>query len=198
MTFELKEDVPKNQKVKFKPNSQKSTDKTWVIKTVVITFTLSVVFNLMSSGIMELVSVWVAVLILAAIILTGILFDIVGVAVTTAQEAPFHSMASRRIGSAKCAIRLIKERDKVSNFCNDVVGDICGIISGSASAGVVAYIIKSAPNVNGFLLGIFVTALVAALTVGGKAIGKTVAIRYSNFIVFVTARVLSFVNLWKK
>ena len=119
-------------------------------------------------------------------------------AVTTADEAPFHSMAAHRIKGSARAIKLIKAKDKVSNFCNDVVGDICGIISGSASATVVAYIIKTAPTLNGFLTSLVVTASVAALTVGGKAIGKGFAIRYSNSIVYTVARLLSFFSIRNK
>lgn len=154
--------------------------------------------HILSSGIMNLVSIWIAILILLFFILTGIVFDIVGMAVTTASEAPFHSMAARRIKHADRAIRLIKAKDKVSNFCNDVVGDICGIISGSASAAVVAYILKISPSLNGFLLSLIVTASVAALTVGGKAMGKTIAIRHSNTIVYIASRILSVLTFRKK
>ena len=187
--FKLKEDIPRKQKVKFKPSSSKKTDKAWVIKTIIITFTLSAVFNMLSSGIMNLVSIWIAVGILLFIIFTGIVFDIIGMAVTTASEAPFHSMSTKRVKYADCAIELIKAKDKVSNFCNDVVGDICGIISGSASAAVVAYIL---------LLSLVITAFVAALTVGGKAMGKTFAIRRSNSIVYFASKVLTVFSFRKK
>lgn len=198
LIYQLKEDVPRKQKVKLRPKSSNGPDKLWILKTIVITFTLSAVFNMLSSGVMELVDIWVAVLILGAIIFTGIVFDVIGVAVTTATEAPFHSMASRRVVHADRAIGLIKAKEKVSNFCNDVVGDICGIISGSASAAVVAYVIKLVPNINGFLLSLLITSLVAAMTVGGKAIGKSIAIRYSNSIVYMSAKAISLIIFWKR
>lgn len=159
---------------------------------------MSAFFTVLSSGVMEMVNIWIALFILLLIILTGILFDIVGMAVTTATESPFHSMAARRVKHSARAIKLIKSKDKVSNFCNDVIGDICGIISGSASATVVAYIIKTAPALNSFLLSLLITASVAALTVGGKALGKGIAIRYSNLIVYIVARIISFLTFWKK
>ncbi len=187
----MKDDIPRKQKIFFKPTTSKKTDKAWIIKTVIITFTMSGVFNILSSGIMSMVNIWVAILILLMIILCGIFFDIIGMAVTTAEEAPFHSMATRRVRHASRAISLIKEKDKVSNFCNDVVGDICGIVSGSASAAVVSYILLSFPGISSFLLSLIITATVAAITVGGKAVGKTVAIKYSNFIVYNTARAIS-------
>jgi CBS domain containing-hemolysin-like protein len=193
----LKEDVPRKQKIRFKPANTKKADITWAIKIIIITFVMSVVFNIFSTGIMNMVSIWVAVLILCLIILTGIVFDIVGVAVTTASEPPFHSMATKRVKYADSAIKLIKDKDKVSNFCNDVVGDICGIVSGSASAAVVAYIIKASPSLNSFLLSLVITAFVAALTVGGKAVGKTFAIRFSNHIVYTTAKAMAILTFWK-
>lgn len=159
---------------------------------------MSGVFNILSNGVMNMVNIWIAVLILLLIILCGIIFDIIGMAVTTADEAPFHSMAAKRVKHAHLAICLVRAKDKVSNFCNDVVGDICGIVSGSASAAVVAYIIKIAPGFSSFLLSLLVTASVAALTVGGKAFGKTIAMRYSNSIVYFSARAISVLKFWSK
>lgn len=159
---------------------------------------MSGVFNLLSSGIMNMVNIWIAVIILLLIILCGILFDIMGMAVTTADEAPFHAMASKRIRYADRAISLIRAKDKVSNFCNDVVGDICGIVSGSASAAVVAYIIKIAPSFNSFFMSLIITASVASLTVGGKAFGKTIALKYSNSIVYFASRAISVLKFWDK
>lgn len=187
----MKDDIHRKQKIKFKSSNVKM-DKSWIVKTLVITFTMSGVFNALSSGVMNLVSIWIACLILLLIVLMGILFDIIGVAVTTADEPPFHSMAAKKIPAAMQAIKLIKGKDKVSNFCNDVVGDICGIISGSAAAAVVAYITATASGINSFLMSLIITALVAALTVGGKAIGKTIAIKYSNYIVYSVARIMLF------
>lgn len=187
----MKNDEPRKCRVKFKTTNEKKVDVGWVVKTVVITFTMSGLFNMLSGEAMESVHIAAAILILLAIIAVGIIFDIIGVAVTTADEAPFHSMAASRVKYADCAIRLIKAKDKVSNFCNDVVGDICGIISGSAAAAVVTYIVKLCPSVKDMWMSLVVTALVASLTVGGKAMGKSVAMKYSNLIVYTTARLIS-------
>ncbi len=194
----MKGDEHRKQKIKFKPANSKKADKLWILKTIIITFTMSGIFSFLSSGVMNLVSIWVAVLILLFIIFLGIIFDIIGMAVATADEAPFHSMAAKRIKHANRAISLIKSKDKVSNFCNDVVGDICGIVSGSASAAVVAYLIKISPVFSNFLFGLVITALVAALTVGGKAMGKSIALKHSSFIVYNTARIMSVLKLGSK
>lgn len=193
----LKEDIPRKQKVRFKTTNEKNVDVGWVIKTIIITFTMSAVFNILSSGVMEKVSLVAACGILFAIVMVGIIFDVIGVAVTTADEPPFHSMAARNVKHAERAIMLIKAKDKVSNFCNDVVGDICGIISGSAAAAVVAYVIRLKPALSTFFMSLIITAFVASLTVGGKAAGKSIAIKYSNLIVYNTARIIAFFSFKK-
>ena len=131
------------------------------------------------------------VCLLLVIVAVGILFDIIGVAVTSADEKPFHSMASRRVPGAKEAIRLLRSAGKVSSICNDVVGDICGVVSGAASATIAAraltYVDFSWPQA----VSLGMSALVAGLTVGGKAVGKTVAIRSCTEIVFTVGKFLA-------
>lgn len=183
-------------KIKASPGSNKP-DYRWICITLIMTFSLSMIFTVLSTGVMERVGLLVAVLILAAIIFLGIVFDIIGMAVTTADEAPFNAMAIKKIRGSVQAIRLIKERSRVSNFCNDVIGDICGIISGSASAAVVAHIVSSGFSINNIIVSLFVTGFVAALTVGGKAFGKNIAIKFSNRIVYKVAVILYFLGIWR-
>jgi hypothetical protein len=102
--------------------------------------------------------------------------------VTAAEEAPFHAMASRKVYGAKQAIRLIRNADKVSNVCNDVIGDICGIISGAAGAYIIFRLIGDSAKVSATEL--IVTGMITALTVGGKALGKIMALQNSNYIIY--------------
>lgn len=125
-----------------------------------------------------------ALLMLSGIILIGIIFDIVGIAVAVADETPFHAMASSKVKGAKNAIYLVKNASKVTTFCNDVVGDVCSVISGSTSAFIVLRLSETFVRIDITLLGIIISALVAALTVLGKGLGKTVAISRSNQIVY--------------
>src|SRR5690554_1632429 len=81
---------------------------------------------------MEGFSITTSLVTLIVIIIIGVVFDIIGIAVTAASEVPFLSMASKKKRGAINAVRLIRKADQVSSFCNDVVGDICSIISGSA------------------------------------------------------------------
>ena len=166
----------------------------WVITIFFVTIGISGIISLVSDEVMANSSLAVAFMILLAIIFLGIIFDIVGMAVATADEKPFHSMASRKVPGAHEAIKLLRNAERVSSICNDVVGDICGVVSGSASATIAALILT---NVNvGWPRGIslVMSALVAGLTVGGKAIGKTVAVNSCTKIVHLVGRVIYTLN----
>jgi len=124
--------------------------------------------------------------IVLVIILIGIFFDMMGIASASANETPFHAMAAEKVPGARHAIFIVRNADRFSNFCNDVVGDICGIISGTASALVVTKLFMSMPEGEGWLTGavtVAFSAVVSALTVGGKALGKSFSIHYSIPIV---------------
>ena len=157
--------------------AKKERNKTirWVVTIFFVTMLVSGTISLLSDYIMSVAGIAVAFIILLAIILVGILFDIIGVAVASADEKPFHSMASRKVPGAQNAIRLLRNAERVSSICNDVIGDICGIISGSAAATIAAQIILHVDLGWARLITLAMSAAVAALTVGGKAMGKTFA-----------------------
>jgi len=187
--------LPGDKKAKFRKNllSTKKGNKRWVILITVSSFILSVLFLSISNLILQDVSNTIAFILVLSIILTGIIFDIIGVAVTAADEAPFHAMASRKYYGAKRSIKLIRNANKVSSFCNDVIGDICGIISGTASALIVVSITAGKSPAEKFIYGLLVSGIVAAFTVGGKAAGKTIAISNSNYIVYKVGVILQFI-----
>ena len=130
-------------------------------------------------------------MILFAIILVGIIFDMIGMAVATASDVPFHAMASRKVPGAYYSIKLIKHNEKVSSICNDVIGDICGIVSGSIGSVVVADIVL-VHQYNFLLTSLLITGMISALTVGGKAAGKTVAINNCNSIIDLVGKIFYF------
>ena len=113
----------------------------WVVTVFLITVVISGIISLVSDEVMDSSSLPVAFLILLAIVMVGIIFDIIGMAVATADEKPFHSMAARKVPGSQEAIRLLRNAERVSSICNDVVGDICGVVSGSASATIAALIL---------------------------------------------------------
>ena len=136
----------------------------WVVTVFLITVVISGIISLVSDEVMDSSSLPVAFLILLAIVMVGIIFDIIGMAVASADEKPFHSMAARKVPGSQEAIRLLRNAERVSSICNDVVGDICGVVS------------------------------VAGLTVGGKAIGKTFAVNSCTQIVHMVGKVLHALN----
>ena len=176
-----------SDKTDNKRKQKKKNKNTWVIKIIILTFLISVVLSTLSGTLLEGAAPFIMVSVLLIIILIGVLFDVIGVAVTAADEAPFHAMAAKKNPSAKIAISLLKSADKVSNFCNDVIGDICGIVSGAAASAIILQI-----PTNHFLWNLLLSGLTAALTVGGKALGKSVAISQSENIVLQVARLLLF------
>ena len=119
----------------------------------------------------------------------AIVFDIIGVAVTAADPRPFHSMAAHKEKGAKEALMLLRNADRVSSVCNDVVGDICGIVSGATGAVIVTRL-QQVLNVRTVLVSVAVTALVSGLTIGGKALSKTFAIKQSTKVVYWAGRFL--------
>ncbi len=67
----------------------------------------------------------------------------------------------------------------MSSVCNDVVGDICGIVSGTTAA-VIVIRLQTALDMRSVLVSVAVTALISGLTIGGKALGKTFAIQQQH------------------
>ena len=162
----------------------------WVVTVFLATIFISGGISLLSDVIMSSSTMFVAFLILLAIILIGILFDIIGMAVATADEKPFHSMAARKVSGAQEAIALLRNAERVSSICNDVVGDICGVVSGSASATIAAQILSNFEMEWPQIISLAMSALAAGLTVGGKAIGKSFAVNSCTSIVHTVGRLV--------
>lgn len=165
----------------------------WLITVFVITFVLSIIFSFLSTNSISTLSIFPAFIILLLVILIGVFFDIVGVAVTVADENEFHAKASKKIAGSKTSVKLIRNSAKVANFCADIVGDICGVLSGSISA-LISIKITQAFNLS-FDLQFIISAIVASLTVTGKAIGKSIAQKKATQIVHVVANVLNKLHL---
>ena len=172
--------------------AKKARNKTikWVITIFLVTILVSGTISLVSDVVMEGSSIPVAFLILLLIILVGIVFDIIGMAVATADEKPFHSMAARKVPGAQESIRLLRNAERVSSICNDVVGDICGVVSGSASATIAVQVISNFDFSWPQIVFLVMSSLAAGLTVGGKAIGKTFAVNSCTEIVHGVGKII--------
>ncbi len=175
--------------------NKKKNDWIWIIRITMLACIISFIFSFVSEMIIPNVNIVVGILLVIVFILLGVLFDMIGVSVTAADEKPFHSMNSRKVKGAALAVQFKKNADKVASFCNDVVGDICGVVSGSAGA-IIAISLANTFSINRFFTTLVVTSIIAAFTIGGKAIGKSYAINKSNLILYRFARFLS--NFYKK
>ncbi len=185
---------PRSNKQKKK---KKSSNVRWIVTIFFVTIIISSTISFLSSAIMEDAGLVEAFLVLLVIVLLGIIFDIIGVAVMSAQEKPFHSMAAKKVPGAAEALKLLRNAEKVSSFCNDVVGDICGVVSGSASA-VIAVMALKDMNADS-VAQLIMSALVAGVTIAGKACGKNVAMKQSVKIVNMVAKPIYYIkSLFRK
>lgn len=170
--------------------SKKIVDYGWIAKIIFLSFVISVIFTFISETAIPNINIGLGILLTLLFIFVGVIFDMIGVAVATADETQFHSMAAKKVKGAKMAIKLKKNADKVSSFCNDVIGDICGIISGSTGAVISLKIIEKT-NFSALLTTLLIMGLISSLTIGGKALFKSYAIKKSNNILFKFSRILS-------
>ena len=169
-------------------NKEKEHSKIkWFIEVFIITFVLSICFSYISTYGVSNLNLVSSIIILIAVIAVGIIFDIIGVAVTVAKEHEFHAKATKKVDGAKASIKLIKNSTKVANICADVIGDVCGVLSGAISAMISAKIMEK----TGTNLQFVISAIVASLTVGGKALGKELANKESTQIVHFVGIILN-------
>ena len=186
----LLEQNKKKEKIK-----KEKVDVKWIITIVLITFIISFGLSFIANSTIPNLSLIFGIIITLLFIFIGILFDIVGVAVTSADEAVFHSMASRKVKGASTAVKLKKSADKTSSFCCDVIGDICGVISGAAGTTICAILVTKY-HTDLLLTGLIITAIISSLTIGGKAIGKSFAINKSDIILYEFSKLIS--NFYNK
>ena len=189
----MKEIEPLPDRKRKKPNhpaKNSSSRVRWLISIFLMALLISASFSFFSQELLNSASLFGAFVVLLAIVALGIVFDLLGIAVTAAEEKPFHSMASRKVRGASEAIWLLRNAGKVSSVCNDVVGDICGIISGTAAAVVAVEACMHVQSVSQRLMQLLLSALVAALTICGKAFCKQIALDNSTAIVYATAKIM--------
>lgn len=168
----------------------KKNNNTWVIGISITTFILSLTFSYISNTAISKLNIIIGLIVLILVILIGVIFDLIGVAVTVANEEDFHAQASKKIKGAKTSIKMIRNSAKVSNFCADVIGDICGVLSGAISAMIALKLIENY-GISSQVQIVF-SAIVASLTVGGKAVTKEIAKQNSTVIVGFVSKFINF------
>ena len=179
------------QKSNEKPKA--GPDVRWIVTVFLVSMTTSALLSLICNELVGHMATVLQFVVLLAIIFIGIIFDIIGLAVATADEKQFHSMAARKIKEGKIAVAMIRNAEKMSSICNDIVGDICGIVSGATAASIAMRVFVD-PEVS-FVGNLLMTALVSGMTIGGKAIGKFFGMNFSEDIIFVIAKLVKFLPI---
>ncbi len=182
---------PKKSAKNDKNESKKklSSATIWTIKITVVTLALSFFFSFISELTSSYAHVSITILLLVLLISINIVCDAIGIAATSCDLAPLLAMASRKVPGSKKAIALVKNAEKVSNICCDVIGDICGIISGACGAAIVTKLVID--NTLNYWISIVLAAVVSAVTVGGKSMFKNIAMTNSKEILLFVSRILS-------
>lgn len=187
-------EIDKNRK-KHKPSLLNLINWKWVGTITALSFLISVSMSYLSNEALETVDNVAAFFILLLFVAIGIVFDIIGVAATSTTEKELHSMAAKKVHGAKQAVWLSRNAEKVASFCNDVVGDISGIISGATGAVIISHITSGLTGFQALVVSLTVTGCIAAATIGGKAIGKAFGISKSVVIIHTAGRILAFLHL---
>ncbi len=186
----------RNKKVR---KNKKQALNVWALQIFFLTFALSLSFSILSELLLAKSNVMIAFTLLSVLIIINILFDVVAIAVTSCSIEPFLSMAAKKIKGSKMAVKLIKNAEKVNNICSDVIGDICGIVTGALCATIVLKIFsQGGANADTAIISILFSSITAAITVGGKAIGKRIALTANQEIIFFVAKALSVFSRNKK
>lgn len=187
-----------DQKIEKKDKIIRSTfDVKWITLITLSAFFITIITTLLSEKIFSNVQIFGSVMVILCFVMLGVLFEMIGIAVASGEEKPFHSMATKKIKGSHLSIQLLKNAEKVSAFCNDVIGDICNIMSGTAGI-VLANILADTYQVSLMMTTLFITSIIAAVTIGGKALGKSYAINKSELIVYHTAKWMTMINEKRK
>ena len=172
-----------------KPKKKKGKKVPWPVKSLIITLILSSGFNILSELVvanLTLKTIFIAYILILVIVLISIIADIIGVAATSCDIQPFLAMAARKVKGAKIA----KNRDVVNSVCSDIIGDICGIISGACGAAIITVMAISDSKIN-LIASVVCSTVIAALMITGKAMGKKLGLNKASQIVLGVAKVLS-------
>ena len=185
------ESLESKKKEKKTKNQKRRVINKWVFIVLAITLLLSFAFSLASQIVLKNTGLAVAYVTIVLLIIISIIFDVIGVAATSCDIEPFLSMSARKVKGAKMAVSLAKNANKVSSVCADIIGDICGIVSGACGTAIVIIQFANATGFMEILIGVIFTAVISTLTITGKAISKTYAINNANKVIFTVAKILS-------
>ena len=181
----------RDKKEKRKPKTKKPKAWVWIVKVFIMAVGLSLAFSLLSEFTLSKTNIAVSIVVILVFIAVSIVFDMLGLAVASCPIEPFTAMAARKVAGSKLAISLIKNADKVSAICCDVIGDVCGILAGAGGASILTKIALSSSGFMPIFVASLISAIIAGLTIGGKASFKRLARAKSSPITLKFAQVLN-------
>lgn len=164
----------------------------WGLSVLAISFLLTVIFSFLTEVSIKGSPVYVCIIVLVVLLVLNIGCDLLANAIITCDADAFHSMASNKIKGAKRAVAFCRNATKLGSIFADIIGDICGIVSGAAGTALVVYIAANGGKTIELIASIGVSAVIGAVTVGGKAIFKHFAMKYNKQIVFAFAKFTTF------
>lgn len=174
----------KSGKKQTAKNNKKNSAALYTLVVFIGTFFTACLMTFVSTLVLEQMETFmIGFIVLVVVILVGVLFDIVGTAVSVSGQSHLNAKASRKIPGAKKALLLVKNASRVANICNDVVGDICGTVSGGLGTALAALLI-SGGGWQGLMASVGISGGIAAVTVAGKALGKNFAISRADDIIY--------------
>lgn len=182
---------PVRKKKKKNTKLKKYSWLIWGISVFFLSFALTVVFSFLTEVAVKDSEAFVCVLVLFILLILNIGCDVLANAIISCSPEAYHAMAAKKIKGAKRAVTFCRNASKLSSIFADVIGDICGIVSGAAGAALVVHM-ATAGTTGEIIASILISAIIGALTVGGKAIFKHFAIKFNKQIVFGFARFTTF------
>lgn len=184
----MKKDV-KSQLETRKPE-RKYIDYKWILQLTLLAFSISLTFSFVTEMALGNTGLLISVIAVILFIVVAVIFDIIAIAITTADEAPFHSMSSRKMKAGKVAIKLKKNAAKLTSIFSDVIGDICGIVSGTAAVYIAVHI-SEIGDLSFFPCMLVTTAVITSMTISAKALEKSFALEKNNYILYYFANCIS-------
>lgn len=191
--------MEKVKKKKKKKQSKFALWFKWPLIVLVISFSLSLFFGVLSEIAMTNANIFIAIVVVLVFLVIAIITDMIGVAIAACDTTPFRAMAAKKIRGAKEAIMLVKNADRVSSIVADILGDVCSILSGAAGTTIaVALISSNSSSMVEVIISSLVSAVIAALLISGKALMKRYSLIHSEKIILILGKFISIFHINKK
>ncbi len=104
--------IQESEESNNKKDKKQEGNLKWIIQVFIITFISSICFSYISTNGVSKLDIIPAVIILLLVVFAGIFFDIVGVAVTVANEEEFHAKATKKAPRSKIIFEANKKCSK--------------------------------------------------------------------------------------